>query len=151
MGSDCISSWSLLIFLLFYIETFEVYQLQVGTLIADLVSTCTNMSTRGQDHCLTLVQSYSGLFFQTSAPKLLDTTKAYFVWSLYDRGTEFVQMMKVNDQNGCHAHIWLNLLTIFFSKSKWRNWWPLDDLQVFLQEGQICLQKKSLEIRLARA
>ena len=33
----------------------------------------THMSIRGQGHCLTFVQGHSDLYFQTSAPKLLDT------------------------------------------------------------------------------
>ena len=51
------------------------------------------MSIRDQGHCSTVVQGHSDLYFQTFAPKLLDTLMPNFMWSCSDRGSECVQMM----------------------------------------------------------
>ena len=78
--------------------------------IIDQVSTWINTSTIGQGHCLIFVRGHWDLYFQTSAPKLLDTSVKLYVKPLwFENGILFKRWSSL-DQDCRHANIWLNPL-----------------------------------------
>ena len=74
--------WENALKILDFIETIEVYDLKVS--IHSWLFKWDYLSTRGQDPCLTFVQGYSDLYFQTfSAAKLLGLLKPNYMYSFY--------------------------------------------------------------------
>ena len=75
------------------------------------------MSTRDQGHCLTIIHCHADLYFQTSAPKVLDKLKSIFMSDLYDRGDKIrsTNVGHMTKAATMHAHIWINPLKVFFT------------------------------------
>ena len=61
-------------------------------------------------------------------------------------GQNLFKWCRSHDQDCHHAHIWLNSLKYFFSGTKWRKWWPLNDHQFFYRKVRFACRKKAWKL-----
>ena len=96
------------------------------------------MSTKGHGHCLTFVYCHADLYFQTFAPKLLDRLKSQVSCAAFTIGRQ--NLCRSHDQDGHHAHIWINPLKVFSLEPNDKN----DDpwMTFFFTETKLLAGKK---------
>ena len=73
------------------------------------------MSTRGQGHCLTFVKVHSGLYVQTSVPRLLDRSKSNFMIGEQNCSNDVDHMTKIAAMSINGYFLFFIIIFFFFS------------------------------------